>query len=201
MAVIEKRTRVVEPLPADEPLVDPEALIEEARRRQRRRRRLVVLALGLALTIAAGAYLAVHLGDNSASTQHPQPPAVGAATHRSPIRVILTAQNHHPRVLLTGRNHQPPPSEQWGYCVNVRTATGKPLAAPIHLLLQILKGRTPVAGVGEVWLKKGYDNWCGSIGGEANALLAVPRGTKLNFQADVRAMGVTVKRNWPIVVR
>lgn len=115
--------------------------------------------------------------------------------------MILTAQNHQPRLILTGRNHQPPPSEQWGYCVTVRTAAGKPLAAPIHLLLQILKGRTPVAGLGEVWLKKGYDNWCGSIGGEANALLAVPRGTKLNFQADVSAIGVTVKQNWPIVVR
>jgi hypothetical protein len=189
------------PAPATEPLVDPEALIEEARRRQRRRHRLSLLALGLASTIAAGAYLTVHLGDKGASTQRPHPPALTATTHRSPIRVILTAQNHHPRLILTGRNHQPPPSEQWGYCVKVRTAAGKPLAAPIHLLLQILKGRTPVAGVGEVWLKKGYDNWCGSIGGEANALLAVPRGTKLNFQADVRAMGVTVKRNWPIVVR
>jgi hypothetical protein len=62
-------------------------------------------------------------------------------------------------------------------------------------------GRTPVAGVGQVWLKKGYDNWCAGIGGETNALLAVPRGKKLSFQAVVRAMGVTVKRNWPIVVR
>lgn len=115
--------------------------------------------------------------------------------------MILTAQNHHPRLILTGRNHQPPPSEQWGYCVKVRTAAGKPLASPIHLLLQILRGRTAMAGVGQVWLNKGYDNWCGSIGGEYNALEAVPRGKTLNFQAVVRAMGVTVKRNWPIVVR
>jgi hypothetical protein len=28
----------------------------------------------------------------------------------------------------------------------------------------------------------------------------VPRGKRLIFQAVVRAQGVTVKRNWPIVV-
>jgi hypothetical protein len=194
MTVIEERTCAVEPSPGDEPPVDPEALIEEARRRQRRRRQLAVLALGLASAIAAGAYLAVHLGDEHATSQHPHPPALPAATHRSPIRVILTAQNHHPR-------SSDSPSAHWGYCVKVRTAAGKPLAAPIQLRLQILMGRIPVAGVGEVWLKKGYDNWCAGIGGETNALLAVPRGKKLSFQAVVRAMGVTVKRNWPIVVR
>jgi hypothetical protein len=82
--------------------------------------------------------------------------------------------------------------------VKVRTAAGKPVAATIHL--QILLGRRPVAGVGLVSLKKGY-GWCAAIGGEANVLEAVPRGTKLDFQAVVRAKGVTVKRNWPIVVR
>jgi hypothetical protein len=29
----------------------------------------------------------------------------------------------------------------------------------------------------------------------------VPRGKRLIFQAVVRAEGVTVKRNWPLVVR
>jgi hypothetical protein len=58
-----------------------------------------------------------------------------------------------------------------------------------------------VGEVGFVSLKKGYDHWCAAIGGEANALLAVPRGKKLIFQAVVRAKGVTVERNWPIVVR
>jgi hypothetical protein len=69
----------------------------------------------------------------------------------------------------------------------------------IHL--QILLGRTPVEGVGLVWLKKGYDHWCGLLGGEASVLHGVPRGKKLVFQAVVRAMGVTVRANWPIIVR
>jgi hypothetical protein len=84
--------------------------------------------------------------------------------------------------------------------VKVRTAAGKSVASTIHL--QILLGdTTPVEGVGLVSLKKGYDHWCAAIGGEANVLAGVPRGKKLVFQAVVRAEGVTVKRNWPIVVR
>ena len=76
------------------------------------------------------------------------------------------------------------------------------MPAPIQLRLQILSGRTPVEGVGLVSLKKGYDNWCGSIGGEHNALEGAARhGKKLVFQAVVKTMGVTVRRNWPIVVR
>jgi hypothetical protein len=193
MPVIEQGTRAVEPLPVDELLVNPEALIEEARRRRRRRRQLVVLALALVAAIAAGAYLTVHLGEG-ASTQHPQPPAIPATTHGRPIRVILTAQNHHPRASNS-------PYVHWGYCVKVRTAAGKPLELPIQLNLQILRGRTVMAGVGQVRLRKGYDNWCAGIGGETNALLAVPRGKRLSFQAVVKAMGVTVKRNWSIVVR
>jgi hypothetical protein len=83
--------------------------------------------------------------------------------------------------------------------VRVRTAAGKSVASTIHL--QILLGRKPVGQVGFVSLNKGYDHWCATIGGEANVLLAVPRRKKLSFQALVRAKGVTVKRNWPIVVR
>ena len=127
--------------------------------------------------------------------------ACGPRTDQSRIRVTLTAKNHQPRLTLTGRNHQAPPSEQWWYCVKVRTAAGQPVPAPIQLHLQILSGRAPVEGVGLVSLKRGYDNWCGSIGGEYNVLEAVPRGTKLVFQAVVKTTGVTVKRNWPIVVR
>jgi len=127
--------------------------------------------------------------------------ACGSGTHQSPIRVSLTAENHQPRLTLTGRSRQPPPSEQWWYCVKVRTAAGKRVPAPIQLHLQILSGRTSVAGVGLVSLDKGYDSWCGSIGGEYNVLEAVPRGSELVFQAVVKTMGVTVRRNWPIVVR
>ena len=60
-------------------------------------------------------------------------------------------------------------------------------------------GRTPVEGVGLVSVKRGA--WCAAIGGESNVLDAAPRGKKLVFQAVVRTKGVTVKRNWPIVVR
>jgi hypothetical protein len=115
-----------------------------------------------------------------------------AAVRNSPIRVTLTAENHHPHPRAS-------PSWQWGYCVRVRTAAGKSVASTIHL--QILQGRKPVGQVGFVSLKRGYDHWCGTIGGETNALLAVPRGKRLIFQAVVRAEGVTVKRNWPLVVR
>jgi hypothetical protein len=134
-------------------------------------RRFLVTAL-VALTVVTGAMAAV-------------------GTSQSPIRVTLTAQNHHPRASGS-------PSVQWGYCVRVRTAAGKSVASTIHL--QILQGRKPVGQVGFVSLRKGYDHWCASIGGETNPLLAVPRGKKLIFQAVVRAEGVTVKRNWPIVV-
>jgi hypothetical protein len=127
--------------------------------------------------------------------------ACGSRTHGSPIRVTLTAQTHHPLLHLTGLNHQPPPSEQWGYCVKISTATGKPVPAPTRLHLRILSGRAPVGDAGLVSLRKGYDRWCGSIGGEYNVLEAVPRGKPLVFQAVVRTMGVTVERNWPLVVR
>jgi len=85
--------------------------------------------------------------------------------------------------------------------VKVRTAAGNAVPAPIQLQLRILSGRTTVGRVGLVSLRRGYDNWCGSIGGEYNVLEAVPRGKKLVFQAVVKTMGVTVNRNWPIVVR
>src|SRR5579884_464681 len=125
--------------------------------------------------------------------------ACGSATHESPIRVTLTAQNHHPLVTLSGRNHQPPPNEQWWYCVRVRTTAGTSVASRIDL--QIVSGRTLVRGAGTVWLRRGYDRWCGSIGGEYNLFEAVPWGKKLDFQAVVRAKGVTVRRDWPLVVR
>jgi hypothetical protein len=127
--------------------------------------------------------------------------ACGARTHRSRIRVIVTALNHQPLLHLTRRNHQPPPSEQWWYCVRVRTAAGKPVHAPIRLHLQIVSGRKPVEDVGLVSLAKGYNRWCGSIGGEYNVLEAVPHGKQLVFQAVVTTMGVTVEQSWPIVVR
>jgi hypothetical protein len=119
--------------------------------------------------------------------------AVAAAgKSRSRIGVTLTAENHDPRP----RND---PSWHWGYCVKVTTAAGRSVASTIHL--QILSGRTIVRRVGFISLNKGYDHWCAAIGGEDNVLLAVPRGKKLIFQAVVRANGLTVTRNWAIVVQ
>jgi hypothetical protein len=159
--------------------LDP--LIADAKRRMRRRRLLVVAVAIAPVAGAAGVVLA--LG---------RPPVTATETHRSQLRVTLTAQNHQPRA-----SHSP--YKHWWYSVKVTTATGKSVASTIHL--QILSGHTPLAGVGLVRLKKGYDHWAAAIGGEASVLNALPRGKKLVFQAVVRANGVTVKRNWPIVVR
>lgn len=147
-----------------------------------RRRRFLVTATAIALVATvAGAALALH---------GPTLPATG--THRSPIRVSLTAQNHQPRA-----SHNP--YKHWWYSVKVTSAAGKSVASTIHL--QILSGHTPLAGVGLITLKKGYDHWSAAIGGEASVLNVLPRGKKLIFQAVVRAKDVTVKRDWPIVVR
>jgi hypothetical protein len=126
--------------------------------------------------------------------------ACGAAP-RSPIRVSLTAKNHRPLLTLTGRNHQPPPSQQWGYCVKVRTGSGQPVPAPIRLSLRFVSNGTVIERMGTVSPRKGYDDWCGSIGGEDNALEALPPGKKLDFQVVARSMGSTVRQSWPVVVR
>jgi hypothetical protein len=159
--------------------LDP--LIAEAKRRMRRRRCLVVVATVALGAGAAGALLALR-GSAVSATE----------TNRSPIRVTLTAQNHRPRASQN-------PYKHWWYSVKVTTAAGKSLASRIRL--QILLGRIPLEGVALVTLKKGYDHWNAAIGGEASVLNALPRGKKLVFQAVVGAEGVTVKRNWPIVVR
>jgi hypothetical protein len=129
----------------------------------------VLLILFVALAVVAGA---------------------AASDKKSPgrLRVTLTAENHDPHP----RND---PGWQWGYCVRVRTATGR----SIHL--QILMGGSRVAALGYVSLLKGYDHWCAAVGGEDNVLLGVPRGKQLVFQAVVKAEGVLVRRNWPFVVR
>jgi hypothetical protein len=64
MPVIEERTCAAEPLPADELLVNPEALIAEARRRQRKR----WLVLTLVVATAAAAGLAAYLLASYSST-------------------------------------------------------------------------------------------------------------------------------------
>lgn len=114
------------------------------------------------------------------------------AARPSPIRVTLTAESHRPRPSQS-------PSWQWGYCVKVTTAEGTSVASTIHL--QILNGKKRVRDMAVISLRKGYNHWCASIGGEANVLYGLPRGQRFVFQAVVRADGVTVKRNWPFVVR
>jgi hypothetical protein len=110
----------------------------------------------------------------------------------SVIRVTLTAQNHRPRAAKS-------PSVHWWYCVKITTAAGESVASTIHI--RIVSGGTLVRRIASISLRKGYDHWCQAIGGEASILNTLPVGRKLIFQAVVTAQGVTVKRNWPIVVR
>jgi hypothetical protein len=119
---------------------------------------------------------------------------VGAAAgaSRSPLRVTLTAQNHHPRA-----SHDP--AVHWWFCVKVTSASGKSVASTIHV--QIVSGDRIVRRAGLITLRKGYDHWCQAIGGEASLFNVVPTGKSLDFEAVVTAQGVTVKRDWPIVVQ
>jgi hypothetical protein len=114
-----------------------------------------------------------------------------AGANPSPIRVTLTAQNHHPRA-----SHSP--SVHWSYCVKITTAAGESVASKIRI--QVVSART-VRRIAMISLRKGYDHWCQAIGGEASILNTLPIGRKLFFQAVVTADGVTVRRNWPIIVR
>lgn len=110
-----------------------------------------------------------------------------AALAASPIKASLRAQSHHPVVGKT-----------WWYQVKVTGAAGKPVAAKIHL--QILFAGAPVGQIGIHRVANGF--WREVIGKGPNPPFpAASRGQPLVFQAVVTAKGVTVKRNWPIVVR
>jgi hypothetical protein len=85
--------------------------------------------------------------------------------------------------------------------VKVRTSSGQPVPAPIRLSLRFVSNGSVVERMATVSLRKGYDDWCGSIGGEYNALEALPPGKKLDFQAVVTSLGTTVSQSWPVVVR
>jgi hypothetical protein len=130
-----------------------------------------------------------------------------AATNGSPIRVTLSAENHRPR---PSEN----PAWHWSYCVRVASAAGGSVTGKTTILLQIvssraqvkfLSGRPTPVKIATLTLNPGYPKndhrWCAAIGGEDNVLAGAPRGKRLVFQAVVTAMGVTVKRNWPIVVQ
>jgi hypothetical protein len=115
----------------------------------------------------------------------------GAAAGRSPIRVTLTAQNHHPRASRS-------PSVHWRYCVKVTTAAGKSIPSTIQI--RIVSGSKVLVRLAVISLRQGYGHWCQALGGEASVWNVVPRGRQLAFQAVVRARGVTVRRSWPIRV-
>lgn len=69
MPVLEQLGRVVEQPPSDQPPVDPEALIAEARRRQRKRRLAIALLAAFPVAGGLGAYLSLsHSGSPSSAT-------------------------------------------------------------------------------------------------------------------------------------
>jgi hypothetical protein len=82
--------------------------------------------------------------------------------------------------------------------VKITTAAGESVASKIRI--QVVSART-VRRIALISLRRGYDHWCQAIGGEASILNTLPIGRKLFFQAVVTADGVTVRRNWPIIVR
>ena len=122
--------------------------------------------------------------------------AAGCGGHAKPaararpkpqIRVEFRADSHHPRV-----------GKPWHYEVRVTAASGKPVAATIHL--QILFGGVPVGQVGRHYVANGV--WQETIGaGKNTPFPAQARGEPLVFQAVVTAKGQTKKVNYPIRVR
>jgi hypothetical protein len=103
------------------------------------------------------------------------------------IHVTLTADSHHPRV-----------GKPWRYEVRVTDASGKPVAASIHL--QILFGGVPVGQVGRHRVEKGV--WQETIGADRNAPFpARAQGQPLVLQAVAKALGATRKADYWIKVQ
>jgi hypothetical protein len=134
----------------------------------------VRLGLGLAVAIlVAGCG-----GDGKTAPSVPPKPG---------IRVLLTADSHHPRV-----------GKPWHYEVRVTDAAGRAVVARIHL--QILFGGVPVGQVGRHRVASGV--WRETIGaGKNEPFPARARGQPLVFEAVVKARGQTVKADYPISVR
>jgi hypothetical protein len=116
-----------------------------------------------------------------------QTPPVRIITGSPPIRVVFHGQDHHPRA-----------GKRWSYEVRVTDRDGNRVSARIHL--QILFGGVAVGQVGVHRVRNGA--WRETLGTPGNPPFpAAARGRRLVFQTVVTARGVTVKRNWPIVVR
>jgi hypothetical protein len=134
--------------------------------------RALLLAALVAVCAACGAH-------RKAQTTTSKPPAG--------IRVRLTADSHHPRV-----------GKPWHYEVRVTDASGKPVAARIHL--QIVFGGAPVGQIGRHRVANGV--WQETIGGDGNPPFpARAQNIPLVFQAVVTAEGQTTKVGYPITVR
>jgi hypothetical protein len=116
------------------------------------------------------------------------PKAQTTAQKRPPgIHVQLTADSHHPRV-----------GKPWHYEVRVTDASGKPVAARIHL--QIVFGGAPVGQIGRHRVANGI--WQETIGAGANQPFpAKARNVPLAFEAIVTAAGQTKRADYPITVR
>jgi hypothetical protein len=102
------------------------------------------------------------------------------------IRVSLSADSHRPKV-----------GKPWHYEVRVTDASGRPVAATVHL--QILFGGTPVGQIGRHHVANGV--WSETIGTDGNAPFpARSRGVQLVFEAVVAARGQTKRVRYPIRV-
>ena len=99
---------------------------------------------------------------------------------------------------LVGQSHHPRVGRRWHYEVRVTNATGKPVAASVHL--QFLFGGVPVGQVGRHHVANGV--WQETFGTPGNpAFPARARGQPLVFQAVVTALGQTRRANYWIRVR
>ena len=110
-----------------------------------------------------------------------------ARTAARPLKVQIIGQSHHPRV---GR--------RWRYEVRVTDASGRPVAANLHL--QFLFAGVPVGQVGRHHVASGV--WRETFGVPGNPPFpARARGQHLQLQAIATSNGRTGSATYAIVVR
>jgi hypothetical protein len=136
-------------------------------------------ALALVLVAAGcGSHASKQGATARVATSAPQP---------SPIRVTITAPTRHPRV-----------TAPWPVTVHVTNAAGQPVAAT--LTMRILYGGSPVGKVDNGRVYHIVGSWKEKKGQEITWPTA-SRGQPLQFQAIVKAQGMTVKRTLAITPR